>query len=91
MRTPFTAVSRQRRRNGSARSSVDSSSRSTPSSFGMPLKNLFSALCATEPRSFASASASIVCGSSSRSTNHAEEQSEKRSSSVTLKLVRSPR
>ena len=61
-----------------------------PSSFGMPLKNLCSALCATEPRSFGSTSASIVRGSSSRSTNHADEQSEKRSSSVTLKLVRSP-
>ena len=63
----------------------------SPSSFGMPLKNLCSALCATEPRSFGSTSASIVRGSSRRSTNHADEQSEKRSSSVTLKLDRSPR
>ena len=91
MRTPFTAWSRQLRRNGSARSSSVSSRRSTPSSLGIPLKNLFSALCATEPRSFGSTSASIVLGSRSRSTNHADEQSEKRSSSVTLKLVRSPR
>ena len=91
MRTPFTAWSRQLRRNASARSRFVSSTRSTPSSFGMPLKNLCSALCATEPRNFGSTSASIVRGSSSRSTNQADEQSEKRSSSVTLKLVRSPR
>ena len=66
------------------------SSFSTPSSFGMRVKNLYSALCATEPRSFASTSASIVFGSRNRSTNHADEQSAKRSSSVTLNVVCEP-
>ena len=44
-------------------------------------------MCATEPRSFASTSASIERGSRNRSTNQADEQSAKRSSSVTLNVV----
>ena len=45
-------------------------------------------MCASEPRSFASTSASIWRGESSRSTNQMEEHVAKASSSVTLKLVR---
>ncbi len=56
----------------------------------MRVKNLKSALCATEPRSFGSTSASIERGSRNRSTNHADEQSANRSSSVTLNVVRPP-
>ena len=63
---------------------------SVPSSFGRPLKNRKSAECATEPRSLASTSWSIVFGSITRSKNQAEEQSAKRSSSVTLKTERAP-
>ena len=90
IRTPCTASSRHARISRTASSTTRSSSRSTPSSFGRRVKNLYNALCATEPRNFASTSASIVRGERKRSTNHADEQSAKRSSSVTLNVVREP-
>ena len=49
-----------------------------------------SALCATEPRSIGSTSASIVRGEMTRSKSHAEEQSANRSSSVTPNVVLAP-
>ena len=62
----------------------------TLSSAGTRVKKRWSAVCATEPRCIASGSASIVFGERKRSTNHAEEQSAKRSSSVTPKELREP-
>ena len=73
-----------------AASSTLASSRSTPSSFGTRVKNLKSVECATEPFNLASTSASIERGSRNLSTNQADEQSAKRSSSVTLNVVFEP-
>ena len=64
------------------------SSFSTPSSAGMREKKRCSVLWATIPRWSASGSASIFFGESNRSTNQADEQSAKRSSSVTPKEPR---
>ena len=91
MRWPWSASSRHARiRRTARRRRLRSSSFSTPSSFGTRVKNLKSAECATEPLSFASTSASIERGSRNRSTNHADEQSANRSSSVTLNVVFEP-
>ena len=85
------ASSRQARMKRTASSTRSASTRSEPSSFGSPEKKRFSAVCATLPRSLGSTSASIDFGSRKRSTNHADEQSANRSSSVTPNESRAPR
>src|SRR2546430_1403088 len=83
----LSASPRHSRRSSSARSSVSGWTRSAPSAFGRPLKNAFSAWWATLPRRSASTCASIVRGETTRSKSQIEEQSAKRSRSVTEKLV----